>query len=270
MKISILMDNTPREGLASEWGLAVHIEYDGRSVLLDGGATGQFVENAEKMGIDLSGVDAAVLSHAHYDHADGLAAFFEKNSRAKLYVREGAAEDCYDCSGSEPRYIGIRQGFLDEFADRIEFAEGDYVLPGNIRLIPHKTMGLGRIGRRMSMYRRQDDAFCVDCFVHEQSLVFDTSEGLVILNSCCHGGVENTIWEVAVSWPGKEVYAFVGGMHLFKSSDEEIMEVAEAIRRLGVKKVYTGHCTGERALELLQQELGDIVEPICVGMEITI
>lgn len=75
MKIKVLMDNISSGELAGEWGLSILIEYEGRKILLDTGASGAFAENAEKMGIDLAEVDFAVLSHAHYDHSDGMEAF---------------------------------------------------------------------------------------------------------------------------------------------------------------------------------------------------
>lgn len=34
------------------------------------------------------------------------------------------------------------------------------------------------------------------------------------------------------------------------------------------KKIYTGHCTGGRAFRILQQELGDMVEQLKVGLVI--
>ena len=36
-------------------------------------------------------------------------------------------------------------------------------------------------------------------------------------------------------------------------------------RDLGIEKMYTGHCTGDRALEVLQEELLGVVEPFCAG-----
>ena len=95
MEIKVLMDNVSRGDLLSEWGLSVYIVYGQKHILLDGGTTGEFVKNAQAMGVDLSQIDFAVLSHAHYDHADGLEAFFEKNGHAKVYLREGAEENCY-------------------------------------------------------------------------------------------------------------------------------------------------------------------------------
>ena len=77
MKIKVLMDNISSGELAGEWGLSILIEYEGKKILLDTGASGAFAENAEKMGIDLAEVDFAVLSHAHYDHADGMKTFFD-------------------------------------------------------------------------------------------------------------------------------------------------------------------------------------------------
>ena len=57
---------------------------------------------------------------------------------------------------------------------------------------------------------------------------------------------------------------------MFRSSDEEVRDLSARVKRLGIEKLYTGHCTGARAMELLKEELGDVVEQIYTGMEIQI
>ncbi len=63
MKATVLVDNIGNEAAHGEWGLAIYIEYEDKRILLDVGSSGLFAENAEKLGIDLSTVDFAVLSH---------------------------------------------------------------------------------------------------------------------------------------------------------------------------------------------------------------
>ncbi len=75
LRITVLMENTAREGLEAEHGLSFFLEYRGRCFLLDAGSSGRFADNAQKLGVDLDGVELAALSHGHYDHADGLRAF---------------------------------------------------------------------------------------------------------------------------------------------------------------------------------------------------
>ena len=55
-------------------------------------------------------VDVAVLSHAHYDHADGMPAFFEMNDRAQLYLSDACAENCWSTKGgmTSPHYTASR------------------------------------------------------------------------------------------------------------------------------------------------------------------
>ena len=114
MKATVLVDNIGNENTAGEWGLSFFIEYGGRKVLLDAGASGLFAENALKLGISLAETDYAVLSHAHYDHADGMAEFFGQNTKAKLYLRESCKENCYKEEESRWKYIGIRKGLLEQ------------------------------------------------------------------------------------------------------------------------------------------------------------
>ena len=84
MRATVVVDNKPTGGLTGEWGLCIYIEYEGKNILLDAGASDLFVKNAERLGLRLEDVDAAVLSHAHYDHANGMEAFFRRNDQAKF------------------------------------------------------------------------------------------------------------------------------------------------------------------------------------------
>ena len=86
---------TSQKQLKGEWGLCVYTEFNGKRILLDTGASARFAKNAALMGIDISKIDAGVLSHAHYDHADGMQEFFDKNNHAKFYLRDAARENCY-------------------------------------------------------------------------------------------------------------------------------------------------------------------------------
>ena len=288
MRIKILADNNTRDALQAEWGLSLLIEYKGCLILLDAGTTGIFADNAKQLGIPLDQIELAVLSHAHYDHSDGFKRFFQENKNAKCYIRSCCREDCYD--RKKDKYIGIKEGLLETYGDRFIRIEGDYELSPGVTLVPHKTKGLDKLGEKAGMYRYRDGAWIPDDFSHEQSLVFETEKGLVICNSCCHGGADHIIEEVKETFPGKKVYALIGGLHLYKTSDEEVLALAEKIRETGIEKVYTGHCTGERALKLLRRRLDGadmdeedgecifagkavscgIVEQLYTGMEIEI
>lgn len=267
MNVKILIDNITKGTLISEWGLAVWIEYNDKKILLDTGATGKFVKNAQSMGIDLDEADCGVLSHAHYDHSDGLAAFFECNKEAKFYLRKGAGENCYGRKWIFSKYIGIHRGYLEKYKDRIIYVNGDYELFPGVVLLPHKTPGLEEIGKKAGMYVKKGLRMQPDNFGHEQSLVFDTPKGLVLFNSCSHGGAANIIREATDVWPDKKIYGFIGGFHLYASSDADVRALAEQIKETGIQKIYTGHCTGKKAFGILKEILGERVELIYTGKE---
>ncbi len=267
MRTTILTDNDAADGLGCEWGFSALIETDDTNILLDAGASGLFAQNAHELGIDLTAVDYAVLSHAHFDHADGFCDFFALNDHAPLLIQQACEEDCWSDAKGAMAYIGVQEGLLDQHAKRIErvprskaveFAPGAW-------LLGHTTEGLGKIGEREHLYRKAGGKLVNDEFAHEQSLVIETPRGLVIYNSCSHGGVETIIDEVRTAFPGTPILAFVGGLHLFLRSDDEVRELANAIRELGIERIYTGHCTGERALEVLQEELPGVVEKTYAG-----
>lgn len=270
MKVTVLVDNLRNGPLKGEWGLSFLIEYEKWKILLDTGASGLFARNARRLGIDLGEVDHAVLSHAHYDHSDGMSAFFRENDHASLYIREKAEEDCYSQKWLRKKYIGIKRGELKRYQDRIVRVAGDYELEEGVYLIPHKAAQLERAGLRAGMYRRTGRHWRPDDFSHEQSLVFETQKGLVIFNSCSHGGVEVIIREVMDTFPGQPIYAMLGGFHLFHKPEAEVRSLARKIHPTGVEKIYTGHCTGEKAFQILRQELGSQVRQWKTGMRISL
>lgn len=265
MRVVILIDNLAKEGLLEEWGLSIFIEHQDRRILLDAGSSGKFIENAKRLGIDLSKVDDVVLSHAHYDHADGLADFFAVNDKAKVYLRAGSEEDCYHHSSKDTHYIGIRQGLLKQFADRFVYVEGDYELSPKAYLIPHKTQGLEERGRQNAMYRKKGDTYVPDEFAHEQSLVLDTRAGWILFNSCSHGGADVILKEVERTFPDKQICAYIGGFHLFRTPPEQIRALAGQLKEGAVSHFYTGHCTGTEAYALLKEALGERIEQFYAG-----
>lgn len=267
-KITVIVDNKSFENMDGEWGLSILAEIGGKKILADVGASSLFFTNMKKLGADVRDVDYATLSHAHYDHANGMQKFFEENKKAKFYLRETAAENCYAKKFIFRKYIGIPKHTLKSYAERIEMVSGKYKLCEGAFLLGHSTEGLEEIGRRELMYLRTKDGWKPDNFSHEQSLVLDTDKGLVIINCCSHGGVVNIINETKEAFPDKHVYGIIGGFHLFNKSESEIRAVSEAIRETGIDYVCTGHCTKERAYTIMKEVLGDKLFQLRVGLEV--
>ena len=267
MKVSVLVDNNDGAGLKGEWGLSFYIEYADKTVLLDAGLSPLFAVNAEKMGIDLNRVDLAVLSHAHDDHANGLDRFFELNDHAKLYAAQGCDENCYDRHGLRFKYAGVPRGIMTRHADRIVKADPDMFIAEGIRLLCHSTPGLEKLGRMEKMYLKQGFMrYIPDDFSHEHSLVFEMGDGVVVFNSCSHAGADNIINEVMQAYPGKRIIAMIGGFHLFNKSDDYVRAFARRVGDTGVEAVYTGHCTGQKAWNIMHEELGDKVHALQTGL----
>ena len=241
MRVTTLIDNRPAPQLTAEWGLAFWIEYQDKHILLDTGGGENFARNAAALGIYLSRADFAVLSHAHWDHADGLPAFFRRNLTAPLYLRQGCGEDCYDRTDRGWRYEGIRKGTLAEYADRIRFVSGPFSPAPGVSLLPHTTPGLA----------------------------LQTDRGLIIFNSCCHAGADVIVRETQEAFPDQTIRALVGGFHLFETPDADIYALGRRLAESGVEEIVTGHCTGERGFQILKEVLGARAKQLRTGLVLT-
>ena len=245
MRITVLIENSAPEGLVAEHGLSFYLEYRGGRYLLDAGESGAFLLNAQRLGVDLSRVEKAALSHGHYDHGDGFTAFFRVNRTARICARPAAVED--DVLHGD--HVGLNPGLFRRHARRFDLADGPRKLAEGLHLIP-------------------------DAVRHEQSLAAETAEGLVVLNSCCHAGVDHILAGIRARFPGKPIRAVLGGFHLMGTggtstlgpAPEDVHALARRLRDgLDVREVCTGHCTGAPAYALLAEELGKRLRPLTTG-----
>ena len=88
----------------------------------------------------------------------------------------------------------------------------------------------------------------------EQALILETSGGLVIVTGCTHPGLERLVTLVRDHFPGKIIRLLMGGFHLGDKSESEIAAISGFLKKSGVEKVASSHCTGDQAIEYFRKE----------------
>lgn len=248
MKITCLLENTVAASPAgakvgAEHGLSLYMETEDRRVLFDMGQTDLFARNAEVLGIDLSSVDVAVLSHGHYDHGGGLSAFLEINQTAPVYLTDTAFLPHYN--GSQ-KYIGLDTTLAEH--PRLRRVSGDVDLGSGLTLLTRgsrpRNHSLGSFG----LTERVGDAFLPDDFRHEQYLLIEEGGRRVLFSGCSHAGIRDI-----VEWFSPDV--LIGGFHVSKMVlGEELTALGEALATHGTD-YYTCHCTGEAQFAFLRERM---------------
>ena len=242
MKLYTLLENTACcEDLTAEHGLSLSIETGSRRILFDMGQSAAFGENAEKMGIDLAAVDTAILSHGHYDHGGGLAAFLRCNDRAPVYMRNDAFRPHYH--GAE-KYIGLDASLRDHprlilTGDNCSLGDGLSLHSCNERPRPWQTDHSGLLTEREGQLLPED-------FSHEQYLLVEEQGKRILISGCSHKGIRNL-----VHWFKPDI--LVGGFHFSKLSLDEILKkYAHYLNEFQID-YYTCHCTGMEQFTYMKQ-----------------
>ena len=244
MKITALTENTSKSGLPYEHGLSLYIETEEHNILFDTGQTELFAKNAEKLGVDLSKVDTAVLSHGHYDHGGGLKKFLELNKTAPVYMSKFAFEPHFN--GTE-KYIGLDLSLQD--SGRIILTDGVTKIAENLTLYScngnKKILDLGSFG----LNSKENGEIVPDDFRHEHYLLIEENSKRVLISGCSHKGIVNI-----EDWFKPDV--LIGGFHLSKLAlGDKLKSVAQRLNSYDTS-YYTCHCTGAQQYDFMKRYMG--------------
>lgn len=266
IRLSTIAENSASWlGLLAEWGLSILVETDDASILVDTGRSIVASHNARIMRSKIREIDKILFSHGHEDHTGGLVDLLKLRDLPETPVEVIAHPDVWapkywrSPDGSHYDYIGIPY-------DR-NLAES---LGASFRLTPEPVWITDRIVTSgevpmlnnfetidASACVRADNGYAPDPLKDDQSLFIKSDKGLVIVSGCAHRGIVNTTRRAQDITGCTEVYAIIGGIHLFGATEERVRLTLEEIRRLNVERIGVSHCTGPKAGAFLAHELGN-------------
>jgi len=260
MKLVTLIENEScREELTAEHGLSIYLEVGDRKLLFDAGETGAFMDNAAVLGVDLSQVDTAILSHGHKDHSGGMERFLAANSVASLYLTPGAMGEFYNAAGEN---IGLSCGLKG--SNRLVFAEGVTQLGEGLTLISGDRIPEKYPVDCAGLTQRQGDVYCPDKFYHEQYLLVEEAGKRILISGCSHRGILNI-----AEYFRPDV--LVGGFHFMKEAPDSPMVTGAAEKLLVIDCIYyTGHCTGLAQYDTMKKIMADRLEYLSTGRVLTL
>ncbi|MBR6105819.1 MAG: MBL fold metallo-hydrolase [Paludibacteraceae bacterium] len=272
MKISALVENTSHCNMPVEHGLSLHIGLDnGTKILFDMGQGSLFMQNAEKLHIDISMVNIAVISHGHYDHGGGLRTFLQHNQKAKVYVHINAFEKHYSLRETGMTDIGLETELQKH--PQLFFCEGTTLINDNLQLYGNVKGSLPTPKGNRLLYGpngNDNDDFC-----HEQSLLIREKDKTVLFAGCAHTGILNILKRVYLNTAIKPSHVFAG-FHLLKSGLNQAEEIAflqsfaRELKNYNHTKFFTMHCTGTEQFQLLHKLMGEQIEYLSCGESVVL
>jgi 7,8-dihydropterin-6-yl-methyl-4-(beta-D-ribofuranosyl)aminobenzene 5'-phosphate synthase len=259
LKITILSTMLADDGIG-EWGFSALVESDGRKILFDTGAHPNTVlENAKELKIDLSDVQDVVLSHFHDDHTTGLMTLRNELSKknpaalSRVHVAKGIF---LERRGKDTNpMLAVKKEFEATGGKFIEHDKVDEIFPGVWltgpvpRVYPEKNYPAG-------IEVKEDGKWVEDNVPDDQSLVFNTDRGFVLLAGCGHSGLINTLTYARKEIRHAPVDAAIGGFHLYNASDETLDWTADKLKEFQTAQLMGAHCTGIESVYYLRRRMG--------------
>lgn len=240
MNIICLADNyVKRTGLVAEHGFSVLLDSGEKNILIDSGQSQAFITNAAAMGLDLKEVDCLVITHGHYDHTGGAAAFLELNKKAVVYAKNGLFRKRFH---GESKYIGVPEE-LWRYKNRITFLDSDLRLDSYVHIITTITEVYPDDRHVDGMNIQEGKTMVGDSFDDELFVLIEEEERISVISACSHSGIAN-IAESAVRKFSKPLHLVLGGFHLRNESEERVSSSVERLLSYHPDLVAASHCTG--------------------------
>ena len=273
MKVKVLVENT---SISSKYkykhGLCLYIQTAKHKILFDLGPNGLFLENARKMGVDVSEIDTVVISHGHVDHAGALALFLQNNHSAKIYIRESAFDRHYTKFLGLPFGVGLDRSLKNNnqiiFTNEIEVIDDELTLFSDVRSKELTSSSNKALLAEINGKKQ------IDNFNHEQNLLITEGDKAVLFAGCAHAGIVN-IKARAEQLASAKLLKIIGGFHLYnpiskKHESKDLVDKIAARLNDSETRYYTCHCTGQWAYGIMKETLKDNLEHISTGEEIEI
>jgi 7,8-dihydropterin-6-yl-methyl-4-(beta-D-ribofuranosyl)aminobenzene 5'-phosphate synthase len=277
--------------LESEWGLALHIESrkgaEARRYLLDFGYTPDvYANNIELMKINLADVDALIISHGHYDHIGGLMGLLDahrSDMRKGLRLYTGGEDNfCHrgfpNADGSYTDFPALDRRKLRAMDVEPVLSETPVIIEGHAfttgavprtsieHVLPNSWVAFGvKDGTGCDTGNYVDHHFTADELAgkpepdqhwHEHATCVNLGDrGLVVLSSCGHAGIINTLRRAREVTGIDKIHALVGGFHLAPAPADYLRQVMAELKTFNVDHVLPMHCSGQNFIDLAKQEM---------------
>jgi 7,8-dihydropterin-6-yl-methyl-4-(beta-D-ribofuranosyl)aminobenzene 5'-phosphate synthase len=278
-----------RRILHNQWGLSLLLDSvsadESRTLLLDFGYTADaLLNNMEILGADPGTIDALILSHGHYDHFGGLLGFLDRHRAVlpdDLTLYAGGEDNFCHRHGRTPT-----EGQFTDFGvlDRRELAARDVttVLADHPTVIAGQAFTTGPIERTsfehvlpntMVEYAIEDGLGCdashftaaelqgqivPDEHHNEHATCFHVRDrGLVVIASCGHAGIINTIRQAQAVSGVSELHALIGGFHLGPAPVPYIADSVAELKALEPDVVVPMHCSGLNFVQAMREHMPD-------------
>ncbi len=217
-KLTIVYDNNPYDSqLKTAWGFGCLVETGDVTILFDtGGDHSTLLYNMAELNIDVNLIQFIVLSHAHGDHTGGLPGILLQNNHVKVYVPVSFSDN-------------FKNGVRGYGCELIEVTVPVTICDG--------IATTGELGTS----------------IKEQSLLVNTSAGLVVITGCAHPGIVSIV-RMAKELTNTEVYLVIGGFHLGGASISQLSSIIQEFKDLGVRNVAPCHCSGDRTRKMFQEQ----------------
>ncbi len=257
----------PPQAFLAEHGFSCLIKtIDGSEehvMLMDVGISGTcLLHNAQLLRIDLSKVEALILSHGHFDHCWGLREILPKIPKGIPLI--------FHPDASLPRRfnlpalkIQVSMPPLDEIMLREAGMEIRKIREDSI-LASGGALVLGEIDRvtefekgMPGMEAEIKGEWVTDRFPDDRGVVVRVkNKGLVVIGGCSHAGIINTVKHAQKVTRTPKVHAVLGGFHLTGPMMEPVIgPTIGEMKKIGPDYIIPTHCTGWKAINQFAKEM---------------
>ena len=286
-----------RSTLAGEWGLSLHLESaqaGGKSrYLLDFGYTPEvLIRNFELLDLDPGRIDGLILSHGHRDHYGGLEGFVnhyrsrmrsdlrlvaggEANFREKWIKQRGADPVSWgrlDRKALEAAAVGTLCGDTPQ-ALQGAFTTG-YIPRQSFERVLENTLVESETGANLSTGHfteaERQGRLVPDQHPDEHATCYIVrGRGLVVISSCGHVGLINTIKAAMVVSGVAKLHAVLGGFHLGPAPQDYVDHTVAELERLSPDVVIPMHCSGAKFVAAMHRQMPDRLVTANTGSRFT-